>query len=85
MWIQTFHRFLNDAAFLAACDAAGWPRDHTNRPEPPPGVVLDIIGPLSDPRLHVNVAWHARDVDAAWTASQIAPATPSRVFAGVGG
>jgi len=24
MWTETFHCFDNEAAFLAACDAAGW-------------------------------------------------------------
>lgn len=81
MWTPTYHRFLNEAAFLAACDAAGWPRDHENRPAPPPHVQLDIIGPLADPRWHVNAAWHSRGVDPAWVASQITPATPSRAWA----
>ncbi len=48
MWIPTYHRFVSRAAFLAACDAAGWPRDPqaATRPAPPVGVVLDEIGPL---------------------------------------
>lgn len=82
MWTPTYHRFTDEAAFLAACDAAGWPRDHTNRPAPPPGVALDLIGAMGSPGYHVNAAWHAMDVPAAFTASQITPATPSRVWAG---
>jgi hypothetical protein len=81
MWTRSCHRFTNEAAFLAACDAAGWPRDHQDRPSPPADVRLDIIGALSDPRWHVNAAWFCRDIDAAWVASEIAPATPSRVWA----
>lgn len=82
MWIRTFHRFTNEVGFLAACDAAGWPRDHQGRPDIPAGVALDIIGPLSDPRFHVNAAWHSRDMDPAFAASAITPATPTRVWAG---
>ena len=26
MWTETYHRFVDEAAFLAACDAAGWAR-----------------------------------------------------------
>jgi hypothetical protein len=81
MWTRTYHQFTTEAAFLAACDAAGWPRDPQGRPMPPRGVALDCIGPLVDPRYHVNAAWHARDPDPAFAASTIAPATPSRVWA----
>lgn len=80
MWTRTYHRFADEPAFLAACDAAGWPRDHQNRPAPPASVALDLVGALASPGYHVNAAWHARAVDAAWTASQIAPATPNRVW-----
>jgi hypothetical protein len=47
MWIQSYHRFLNRAGFLAACDAAGWPRDPLDaaRPAPPTGVALVEVGP----------------------------------------
>lgn len=80
MWTPTYHRFTADADFLAACDAAGWPRNHQNRPQPPIDVALDIIGPLTDPRLHVNAAWYCRDMDAAFSASEITPVSPSRVW-----
>lgn len=96
--MQTFHRFAHHAAFVAACDEAGWPRDHTNAPVPPAGVALDIIGPWTDPptvvdgvmtagatdaRWHVNALW-AGDAapEGAWAAAEITPASPGRVFAG---
>ena len=81
MWTRSCHRFTNEAAFLAACDAAGWPRDHLDRPDPPASVQLDIIGALADPRYHVNASWYCQGVDAAWTASEIVPVTPSRTWA----
>jgi hypothetical protein len=82
MWTPTFHRFDSQAAFLAACDAAGWPRDHQDRPVVPLSAALDIIGPLDgDARLHVNALWQD-GMDGAWAASEITPASPSRVFAG---
>ena len=46
MWIYSFHRFLNRTAFLDACDAAGFPRDHEGEPELPQSVSLRVIGPL---------------------------------------
>ena len=95
MWITTCHRFSNRAEFLAACQVAGWTCPPGQDPEPPPGVALDIVGPIVspaqiaaggvpipgevlDPRYHVNLAWHGRAPDLAFTASLIVPETPSR-------
>jgi hypothetical protein len=94
MWITTCHRFTSRAEFLAACLAAGWTCPPGQDPTPP-GVALDILGPIVapaqvvdggglisgevlDPRYHVNLAWHGRAPDLAFTASLIKPATPSR-------
>lgn len=49
MWTTTYHRFLNRAAFLAACDAAGWPRGPDSNPMPPEGAALVEIGPVLAP------------------------------------
>jgi hypothetical protein len=46
MWTTTYHRFLNRAAFLAACDATGWPRGLDGKPMPPAGATLVEIGPI---------------------------------------
>lgn len=55
MWTTTYHRFLNRAAFLAACDAAGWPRGPDNSPMPPEQAALVEIGPLvAPPGLEAN-------------------------------
>ena len=95
MWITTCHRFINRAEFLAACQSAGWTCPPGKDPEPPPGVALDILGPIVsppevtaggapipgevlDPHYHVNLAWHAREPDLAFSASLVVPATPSR-------
>ncbi len=95
MWITTCHRFTNRAEFLAACLVAGWTCPPGQDPEPPPGVALDILGPIVsaaevtaggrpipgevlDPRYHVNLAWHGREPDLAFTASLVVPAMPSR-------
>jgi hypothetical protein len=95
MWITTCHRFTNRAEFLAACQTAGWTCPPGREPEPPPGVALDILGPIIspaqvggpdalipgeviDPRYHVNLAWHGREPEAAFQASLVVPATPSR-------
>jgi hypothetical protein len=95
MWITTCHRFSNRAEFLAACLAAGWTCPPGQDPTPPPGVALDILGPIVsppevaaggapipgevlDPRYHVNLAWHGRAPDLAFTASLIVPTTQSR-------
>jgi hypothetical protein len=96
MWTRTFHRFDTEAAFLAACDAAGWPRDHRNRPVPPTGVDLDIIGALVDPptvvddrivpgnvdaRWHINASWLGPEVPEVFGAAQVTPNAPTRSFA----
>ncbi len=77
------YRFLSRNAFLAACDAAGWPRDGlTGEPSLPLGVSLDEIGPLVDPPTlgqHgvmtpgavVDARWH---VNALWSNGQEPPA-----------
>ena len=95
MWITTCHRFTSWAEFLAACLAAGWTCPAGQNPEPPPGVALDILGPIVspaqvgeggvpiagdviDPRYHVNLAWQGRYPEAAFQASLVVPATPSR-------
>lgn len=96
MWTPTYHRFASRAAFLAACDAAGWPVEG-NAPVPPSGVVLDEVGPLLAPpqivagvaepgevidaRFHVNAAWHGIAPPAAFAAAEVTPETPSRAFA----
>lgn len=49
MWITTCHRFTNRAEFLAACQVAGWTCPPGQDPEPPPGVALDILGPIVSP------------------------------------
>jgi len=95
MWITTCHRFASRAEFLAACQAAGWTCPPGQESEPPPGVAVDILGPIVeaaqigeggipipgeviDPRYHVNLAWHGRELDAALSAFIVMPATPSR-------
>ncbi len=95
MWITTCHRFTSRAEFLAACQTAGWTCPPGHDPKPPPGVALDIVGPIVsppevtaggaliagevlDPRYHVNVARHGREPEAAFQASLVVPATPSR-------
>jgi hypothetical protein len=97
MWITTYHRFTNRAAFLAACEAAGWPVQ-AGEPQLPQGVTVDMVGPLIgpasigdggapipgeviDPRYHVNIAWHAQDMAPAFSDSQVVPATPARSYA----
>jgi hypothetical protein len=49
MWITTCHRFASRAEFLAACQSAGWTCPPGQDPEPPPGVALDILGPIISP------------------------------------
>jgi hypothetical protein len=95
--MQTFHRFADRAAFLAACAAAGWPCDPMGNIDHPPGMALDIIGPYApvptvvdgvpipgpvDARWHVNALWPSdAPLPEEWEAARITPATPSRVFA----
>jgi hypothetical protein len=95
-WTYTFHRFTNRAAFDAAYDAAGFPRED-NQIAPPETVALDVIGAMWTggeydsqgnvtkpsalaPGYHVNAAWSG-EVPAPFRASRISPATPRRVFA----
>jgi hypothetical protein len=95
MWETSCHRWPSEAAFLAACDAAGWSRGPDRKPVPGDGVVLDVIGPwierptlvdgvlepcAFDPRWHVNVARLGVDVPASFLAATIAPSTPQRGF-----
>jgi hypothetical protein len=49
MWIPTYHAFPSRAAFLAACDAAGWTRGPDGRPMPPEGAAVQEIGPIMAP------------------------------------
>ncbi len=97
MWISTFHRFDGRPAFLAACEAAGWELEAEAPSLPAGVVVeeigtlispasigeggMPIAGAVLDPRHHVNLAWHARDMDPAFAASQVFPAEPSRAYA----
>lgn len=97
MWVPTYHRFASRAAFLAACDSAGWPID-AGTPRLPAGVALDEVGMLYGPasigpggipmagalldaRHHVNAAWHAQDMPEAFAANQVTPTTPARAYA----
>lgn len=55
MWIPTYHAFPSRAAFLAACDAAGWARGPDGKPTPPAGATLQEIGPIvAPPRLDAD-------------------------------
>ena len=95
-WIYTYHRFANEAAFNAAYDAAGLPREK-GQIVPPANVALDVFGVLYDPAeynaqgqqlkpavlmtgFHVNAAWDG-EVPAPFRASRISPNAPRRVFA----
>jgi hypothetical protein len=97
MWTETFHRFDSEAAFLAACDAAGWPRGPDNTPQPPAGVSLDVVGSAVqaptlvgtvitpgavDPRWHVNAAWFSgTSMPSGFAAAEVIPERPVRTFA----
>lgn len=97
MWIESFHRFPDEAAFLAACDAAGWPRGPDGQPGAGEGFQMDVIGPgvlapavvagqlvpgPVDPRWHVNlVRGPAVMLPAAFAAAEIVPEAPYRTFA----
>lgn len=96
-WTYTYHRFADKAAFLAACEAIGIPQDEAGELLVPTGTALDVIGtmysdpillkdgtvlvaPIPQPGFHVNAAW-SDGMPEAFKASEIHPATPSRVFA----
>ena len=97
MWTETFHRFPSEAAFLAACDAAGWARGPDGKPAPPEGVSLDVVGPTIepptlagalitpgtvDPRWHVNAAWFSGTaMPAGFATAEVIPERPVRMFA----
>jgi hypothetical protein len=97
MWTETYHRFAHEAAFLAACDAAGWTRGPDGKASPPAAVVLDVIGPAVeppaltgtlitpgavDPRWHVVVSWFSGNiVPPGFAAAEVIPERPVRIFA----
>jgi hypothetical protein len=97
MWTEAFHRFADEAAFLAACDAAGWPRGPDGKPSPSAGVVLDVVGPAVeppvltgplitpgavDPRWHVNVSWFSGTaMPPGFAAVEVIQERPVRMFA----
>ncbi len=97
MWVQTFHRFADRAAFLAACDAAGWARVPDGQPDSPQGVALDVIGPAAAPPTmvngaiipgavdagwHVNASWFSgTTIPAGFVAAEIIPERPIQMFA----
>lgn len=96
MWTETFHRFADEAAFLAACDAAGWPSGPDGKTSPPTGVVLDVVGPAVeppvltgtlitpgavDPRWHVSASWFSGTaIPASFVAAEVIPERPVRMF-----
>ena len=97
MWTETYHRFAHEAAFLAACDAAGWPRGPDGKTSPPTGVVLDVVGPAVeppvltgtlitpgavDPRWHVAACWFSgAAMPPSFTSDEVIPERPVRMFA----
>ena len=97
MWTETYHRFSDEAAFLAACDAAGWARGPDGKPMPSAGVVLDIVGPAVeapvftgalitpgavDPRWYVAACWFSGTaMPPDFAASEVIPERPVRMFA----
>jgi hypothetical protein len=97
MWTETYHRFPDESAFLAACDTAGWARGPGGKASPPAGVVLDIVGPAVeppklagtviipgavDPRWHVNASWFAGTaMPPSFAAAEVIPERPIRMFA----
>ena len=97
MWTETYHRFTDEAAFLAACDAAGWPRGPDGKPLSPEGVALDVVGPAVDPpafagtlitqdaidtRWHVNVSWFSGTaMPPSFAAAEVIPERLIRMFA----
>ncbi len=97
MWTETYHRFADETAFLAACDAAGWLRGPGNRSLAPAGVALDVIGPAVeppslvgtlitpgaiDPRWHVSASWFSGTaMPASFVAAEVIPELPARMFA----
>jgi hypothetical protein len=97
MWTETYHRFPSEAAFLAACDAAGWARGPDGKASPPAGVVLDVVGPAVeppmlagtvitpgavDPRWHVSASWFSGTaMPAIFAVGEVIPERPVRMFA----
>jgi hypothetical protein len=97
MWTETYHRFVDEAAFLAVCDAAGWARGPDGKASPPAGVVLDVVGPAVEPlvltgtlitpgavdwRWHVNASWFSgTTMPLSFAASEVIPEWPVRMFA----
>lgn len=95
MWNESFHRFASEAAFLAARDAAGWPRGPDGKPLSPEGVALDVVGPAMDPpafagtlitqgaidtRWHVNVSWFSGTaMPPSFAAAEVIPGRPIRM------
>jgi hypothetical protein len=97
MWTETYHRFVDEAAFLAACDSAAWARGSDGKASPPAGVVFDVVGPAVeppllagtvitqgavDPRWHVSASWFAGTaMPASFVAAEVIPERPVRMFA----
>jgi hypothetical protein len=84
-WSPSFHRFASEQAFLDALAALGWSAAR------PPGVALDVIGPLHRPGAPAGTdpdtggtipdavpvpGWH---VNAAWCGDMPAPFVVSRI------
>lgn len=97
MWTETYHRFADEAAFLAACDAAGWTRGPDSKPMPPEGIALDVVGPAVeppelagtlitpgavDPRWHVGASWFSGiEMPPSFAGGEVIPERPVRMFA----
>lgn len=94
---QDLPRFADEAAFLAAYDAAGWARGPDGKASPPAGVVLDVVGPAVeppvlagtlitpgavDPLWHVSASWFSGTATPpSFAAAEVIPERPVCMFA----
>ena len=81
MWAHSYHRFADEAAYMAACEAEGW-QFESSTVIAPVTVALDPIGEIEGeaPGLYVTAAFMG-DPPAAFTATAVTLANPPRVWA----
>jgi hypothetical protein len=80
MWTYSYHRFADEAAFNAACEAEGWIQ--ADMLVTPSTVALDPLGAIEgEPAgFYVMAAWMS-DQPAAFAASVVVLENPPRVWA----
>lgn len=80
MWTYSYHRFADEAAFHAACEAEGWLLDELVLT--PPTVALDPLGAIvGEPDGYYVMAAFMSEMPESFSTTAVLLANPPRVWA----